>query len=43
MADADGNLRAQTTDRPYVFEVPAWRADRIAPSREDTEVESQEN
>lgn len=29
--EGDGNLRAFSNQSPYVFEVPSWRADRIAP------------
>ena len=33
--EGDGNLRALSDQSPYVFEVPSWRADRIAPERGD--------
>lgn len=33
--EGEGNLRARSDQSPYVFEVPSWRADRIAPARGD--------
>ncbi len=33
--EGEGNLRASSSQSPYVFEVPSWRADRIAPAAED--------
>ena len=33
--EGDGNLRAFSDQSPYVFEVPSWRADRIAPEEGD--------
>ena len=33
--DGDGNLRAFSSQSPYIFEVPSWRADRVAPASED--------
>ena len=33
--EGDGNLRAFSGQSPYVFEVPSWRADRVAPAPEE--------
>ncbi|NNF29357.1 MAG: DUF4340 domain-containing protein, partial [Gemmatimonadetes bacterium] len=33
--EGDGNLRAFSSQSPYVFQVPSWRADRIAPEGGD--------
>ncbi len=35
--EGDGNLRAFSDQSPYVFEVPSWRADRVAPIDSDDE------
>jgi len=33
--EGDGNLRAFSSQSEYIFEVPSWRVDRIAPERGD--------
>lgn len=36
MDEGEGNLQAASSQSPYVFQVPSWRADRVAPAAEES-------
>lgn len=35
LTESDGNFRVSSTDSPYVFEIPTFRANRVAPAPPD--------
>ena len=35
LTEGDGNFRVSSTDSPYVFEIPTFRANRVAPASPD--------